>query len=125
MKHIAKRNLHAEEQGLNKNTDLCMDVKTYLRHDRRTQLDKAYNGVLMRDSDVHYNFVESASQSSGKHHPHVFEGRFINVSMHDDGTLQPNFRQLRMDQDFTVSRYAASVARELRMALEGLVKGSK
>lgn len=102
-----------------------MDVKTYLRHDRRTQLDKAYNGVLVRDSDVHYNFVESAPQTTGKHHPHVFEGRYINVSMHDDGTLQPNFRQLRIDQNFTVNRYAAGVAKELRMALSCFVEGSK
>lgn len=114
--------MHAEEQGFNKTTDLCMDVKTYLRHDRRTQLDKAYNGVLVRDSDVHYNFVESAPQTTGKLHPHVFEGRYINVSMHDDGSLHPHFRQLRIDQNFTVNRYAAGVAKELRMALGCLVE---
>lgn len=120
-----QKNLHAEEQELNKNTDLCMDVKTYLRHDRRSQLDKAYCGMLMRDSDVHYTFVESAPQTRGKHHPHLFEGRYINVSMHDDGTLQPNFRQFRIDKDFTVNRYAAGVAKELRIAFSGLIDGSK
>ena len=43
---------------LNCNTDLCVDVKTLLRSDRRTRLGKNYTGVLTRDAEEHYTFVE-------------------------------------------------------------------
>ena len=43
-----------EQQGWNKNTELCMDVKTYLRSDNRMKAGKNYQGVLRRD-DGTYN----------------------------------------------------------------------
>ena len=45
-------------KNLNGNTDLCVDVKTLLRSDRRTRLGKNYTGVLTRDAEEHYTFVE-------------------------------------------------------------------
>ena len=38
-----------EQQGWNKNTELCMDVKTYLRSDSRMKDGKNYQGVLRHD----------------------------------------------------------------------------
>lgn len=112
------------------NTLLCVDVKTKLKDDVLLEPGKNYNGVLRHDpveefGEDHFTFTETCNSSNKKCYPHVFEGRFINVSMHDDGTLQPNFRQFRMDKDFTVNRYAAGVAKELRKAFEGLIEESK
>ena len=46
-----------EQQGRNKNTELCMDVKTYLRSDSRMKDGKNYQGVLRRDDGTyHPNF---------------------------------------------------------------------
>jgi hypothetical protein len=42
-----------EQQGWNKNKELCMDVNTYLRSDRRMKAGKSYQGVLRRDVE-HY-----------------------------------------------------------------------
>ena len=44
----------SEQQGWNKNTELCVDVKTYLRSDNRMKAGKNYQGVLRRD-DGTYN----------------------------------------------------------------------
>ena len=39
--------------GWNRNTDLCVDVKTILRTDRVTKLGKDYTGVLTHDGEDH------------------------------------------------------------------------
>ena len=69
-----------EQQGWNKNTELCMDVKTYLRSDSRMKAGKDYHGVLRRDvtcEEFHYNevmtFVETTNQKRVKRNPHIYE----------------------------------------------------
>ena len=113
----------------NKNTELCMDVKTYLRSDKRLKAGKDYHGVLRRDvecEEFKYNerltFVETASKRMVKRNPHVYEGRYITVTRRDDGSYRPNFRPIPRDEDFSLERYAAAVANELMWALEGLVE---
>ena len=39
-----------EKQGWKKNTELCMDVKTFLRSDARMKAGKCYQGVLKRNT---------------------------------------------------------------------------
>ena len=86
----------SEQQGWNKNTELCMDVKTFLRSDARMQDGKNYQGVLRRDvtcEEFKYNetltFVETASRKTVKRNPHIFEGEYITVIRRDDGTYHP------------------------------------
>ena len=109
----------------NRNTDLCMDVKTFLREDRITQLGKDYPGVLRRDADDHYSFVETLPESpTGKRNPHVFDGKYITVTRRDDGSYRPNFKPMKVDTSFTVEGYANGVATEIINALTGLVEES-
>lgn len=100
------------------NTDLCMDVKTYLRRDTVAQPGKRYRGVLVRDDDSHYTFVEAAPTTVGKRNPHVFVGLYITATRRDDGSLRLNFKPLRMDDDFDVWDYADGVAREIVKAVD-------
>ena len=102
------------------NTDLCMDVKTLLRTDRVTKLGKNYRGVLMRDGEDHYTFLES-HPATQKRNPHIYMGKYINVSRADDGTLYPNFRPMKADGNFSLERYALGVYNELCVALGGLI----
>ena len=118
-----------EQQGWNKNMELCMDVKTYLRSDSRMKDGKNYQGVLRRDvvcEEFKYNevmtFVETTNQKKVKRNPHVFEGNYITVTRRDDGTYYPNFRPIHTGKGFNVQRYASEVANELLWALEGLVE---
>lgn len=107
-------------KGWNINTDLCMDVKTFLRTDRITQLGKDYAGVLTRDGQEHYSFIETLPWSM-KRNPYVFRGKYITITRKDDGSYRPNFRPMKVGKNFSVNHYAFEVYRELRQALTGLV----
>lgn len=121
---IPPTNRNKEQGCYNKkvNTDLCVDVKTFLRRDRVTQLGKGYTGVLTRDTEDHYTFVEMLPTTTGKRNPHVFTGKYITITRRDDGTLRPNFRPMKRDEHFSIESYAIGVMRELRDALIGLVE---
>lgn len=112
----------SNEQVWNHNTDLCMDVKTILRSDRVTVIGKSYPGVLTRDTDEHYTFIETVLAGVEKRNPQVFRGEFITITRRDDGTYRPNFRPMKVGADFSVEKYAAGVANELLWALEGLIE---
>ena len=111
-----------KEQGWHKNTNLCVDVKTLLRSDRRTKLNKNYTGVLTRDAEEHYTFVETQPSTGTKRNPHVFWGEFITITRQDDGTLRPNFKPIKKGAGWSVEGYAQGVCDELREALGCLVK---
>lgn len=111
-----------EEQGWNRNTDLAMDVKTFLRSDRITKIGKGYPGVLTRDREDHYRFIETLCPTAGKRNPHVFEGEYITVTRRDDGTIRPNFKPMKVDAEYNVDSYAIGVCNELRRALKGLIE---
>jgi len=122
MKKISKR--------LNKNTELCMDVKTYLRSDPRMKAGKNYQGVLRRDvecDEFHYNermtFIETVSQKRVKRNPQIFKGEHITVTQRDNGTYGLNFRDVHIEEPgFSVAQFATAVANELLWALEGLIE---
>jgi hypothetical protein len=114
-----------EQQGWNKNTELCVDVKTYLRGDARMRKDKNYQGVLTRDSEVHMTFVETSHEKREKRNPHIYEGEFITVTKRNDGSYRPNFRPVRIDKGFDLKHYVSGVGLELLWALEGLVEKSE
>lgn len=103
----------------NNNTDLCVDLKTRLRHDRIAVIGKNYPGVLRRDEECHYTFTEAAN--ADKRNPRVFEGKCITVTCRDDGTLRPNFRPVTIGADFNAATYATDVANEILWALTSLL----
>ena len=111
-----------KEYFLKTNTDLCMDVKTILHSDSIAKKGKDYQGVLTKDNDEHYTFVETIPAVAEKRNPQVYRGQYITITRRDDGTYRPNFRPVKMGAGFNVGRYAADVANELLWALEGLVE---
>lgn len=110
------------EQGWNRNTALCIDLKTVLRTDFITKLEKQYQGQLTRDSEDHFTFVETLPSTNGKRNPRVFNGQYITITRRDDGSLRPNFKPFKIKAGFSLERYAIGVSNELLWALEGLVE---
>ena len=115
-------------KGWQRNTALCVNLKTVLRGDSRMKAGKEYLGVLRRDVecedfyyDEHYTFVETLPWSM-KRNPHVFNGKFISVTRRDDGSLRLNFKPMRVGSGFSVERYALGVYNEICMALGGIVE---
>ena len=114
--------------GWHHNTHLGVNVKTVLNNDRVMKVGKSYLGVLKRDVEIdefrydeHFTFVETLPWSM-KRNPRVYNGRYISVTRQDDGGLRPNFKPLKMGEDFNLERYALGVYNELSIALGGLVE---
>lgn len=109
--------------GWFRNTDLCVDVKTFLRHDRIAKIGKNYTGVLCRDTDDHYSFVETATPVANAiiRNPHVFEGKYINVTRRmRDGHIRFNFKDVDFGGRFNPSSFAIAVMKEILKAFKCL-----
>lgn len=113
-----------------RNTELCVDLKTFLRKDVLMNPGVWYPGLLMRDlpkeeygfDEYHYTFIEALPSTAGKRNPRVFAGEYITITRRDDGSLRPNLRPMKVDENFSVDAYAMGVMNELRNALKGFVE---
>lgn len=108
-------------EGWHRNTELCCDVKTFLRSDCITKIGKNYSGVLTHDAEGHFSFVEVLPATAGRRNPKLYEGEHITLTRWNDGSIRLYFKKLKIDADFTVDSYAFEVANELRQALIGLL----
>lgn len=110
-------------KGWFRNTDLCMDVKTFLRHDRIAKIGKNYTGVLCHDKDDHYAFVETGLTAANANirNPHIFEGKYINVTRRmRDGHIRFNFKDVDFGGRFNPSSFAIAVMKEILKAFKCL-----
>ena len=110
--------------GWFRNTELCSDIKTYLCFDRIAKIGKVYKGLLRRDSDDHFSFFEcrcSASANAIIRNPHVFEGKYINVTRRlKDGHIRFNFKEVDFGGRFNPMSFAIGVMKEIIMAFKCL-----
>lgn len=126
MKKVFKCKSTAGSKNSNKprltniNTDLCVDIKTYLRYDRIAKCGKSYHGTLTRDSEDLFSFRETVA-AAAKRNQRVFYGKRITVTQREDGSLRLNFRPVTMGPGFDIAAYATEVANELLWALTSLV----
>ena len=109
---------------MNTNICLCVDLKTVLRTDLLPQPKKAYRGVLILEPDGQFFFHEAAQTPPPKRNPHLFEGRYITITLKDDGTYRTNFCPIKNDLTTMqgVQTYADAVHNELLTALKSLVE---
>ena len=128
-----EHSLETDEPERHRNTELGVNLKTFLRSDKRMLVNKEYPGILRLDSqadidefrccDPHMTFYEAASKSYVCHrNVHLYEGRHITCTKRLNGSLRLNFKNLKLDAAFSVDGYALEVANEIRNALKGLVE---
>ena len=114
----------AGNSGWFRNTELCSDIKTYLCFDRIAKIGKVYKGLLRRDSDDHFSFLEcrrSANANANIRNPHVFEGKYINVTRRmKDGHIRFNFKEVDFGGRFNPMSFAIGVMKEIIMAFKCL-----
>jgi len=109
-------------------TDLCVDLKLYTREPGRMDVGTYHGGVITRDNETHYTFIEDApveERTSGPRNPHVYRGRRINVNRRADGTLYPTFNRPRFTKGFTFQNFCREAAEELLMVAGLLGKKGK
>ena len=115
--------LSSAGSGWFRNTDLCMDVKTFLRHDRIAKIGKNYTGVLCHDKDDHYAFVETGLTAANANirNPHIFEGKYISVTRRmRDGHIRFNFKEVDFGGRFNPLSFAIAVMKEILKAFKCL-----
>ena len=114
----------ADNGGWFRNTELCSDIKTFLCFDRIAKIGKVYKGLLRRDSDDHFSFLEcrrSANANAIIRNPHVFEGKYINVTRRmKDGHIRFNFKEVDFGGRFNPMSFAIGVMKEIIMAFKCL-----
>ena len=111
-----------KEYYLNSNTDICVDVKTVLHSSKTAKTGRDYHGVLTRDNDDHYTFIETIPPATGKRNPQVFNGKFVTITRRSDGTYHPNFKPVNIGAGFNIRKYALGVCIEMTNALNGLIE---
>lgn len=112
----------AGNSGWFRNTELCSDIKTYLCFDRIAKIGKVYKGLLRRDSDEHFSFFECRPSANAIiRNPHVFEGKYINVTRRlMDGHIRFNFKEVDFGGRFNPMSYAIGVMTEILKAFKCL-----
>ena len=102
----------------NRNTELCVDLKTILTSDRKAKRFKDYRGVLTRDGREHYTFIEDAQERKlARRNPLVYKGYCINVTRRPDGSLQPHFRLPQYSKYYTFRDFCREAAEELLLVV--------
>lgn len=124
----AAQPLFEDHEGMNRNTDLCVNLKTFLLHDRVAQTGKGYDGTLTRDEEEHFTFVEASIKAVAtkvKRNPPVYQGQYINVNRASDGTCRPFFKRVCLNLVSDIEALANAIAEELVEAYQGLGQKSK
>lgn len=73
------------------NTEPCIDLKLLTVKPGRMEIGEMKSGMITRDADDHYLFIENAGKGKVPapifRNPGLFEGKCINVRKRADGTL--------------------------------------
>ncbi len=98
-------------------TEPDVDLKLITRSPGRMDVGQYKSGMLTRDGEEHYLFVENDMQkkqtTAEQRNPHVYEGRCINVNQKLDGTLYPTFNRPPYTQAFAFKHFCLAAAEEL------------
>lgn len=81
---------------MNRNTNLCVDLKTKMQEDILLTVGKCYRGVLTRDAEEHYLFEEEVHISGHrpKRNPKLFDGEFCSLVHMQNGKYQIHMKTI-------------------------------
>ena len=115
--HIAEAEREADQLlvDIHPNTESCVDIKLMTRQPGRMPLGEYLPGMLTRDGEDHFLFIENADKKRVVAHrnPRIYRGRFINVVRHADGSLVLTFNKPVLTADFSFRDYCLAAVQEL------------
>jgi len=98
-------------------TELDVDLKLFTLQPGRISEGEFLAGMLTRDSDNHFSFVQNATNKKkvvvNQRNPQVYKGSCINVNQQDDGTLYLSFNRPHYSESFTFKHFCLKAAEEL------------
>ena len=105
--------------GLYPNTELDVDLKLVTQEQGRMELGEYLDGMITRDSEEHFTFVENATEQrkAERRNPSIYMGQWINVKRRADGTVYPTFKRTKGIGAGKLGDYAVSTTCELLMVV--------
>lgn len=105
--------------GLYPNTELDVDLKLVTQEQGRIELGEYLDGMITRDSEDHFTFVENATEQrkATRRNPSIYMGQWINVKRRADGTVYPTFKRTKGIGAGKLGDYAVSTTCELLMVV--------
>jgi len=118
----AHKHFLAMTNKTNINTDLCVDIKTKLIQDHIAKKGKYYDGLLRRDSEYHFTFIETAPSPKGNRSPQVYKGDYITITRSKEGLLRINLKEVYITDDFSAEKFSEGVSGEIKSVIDNLVE---
>ncbi len=98
-------------------TELGVDLKLLTRQTGRMGIGQYKRGMLTRDAEDHYLFVENDTggkrQTAARRNRYVYVGRCVNVKRKPDGKLFTTFNRPPLTPEFTFRLFCLAAAEEL------------
>ena len=99
------------------NTEPCIDLKLITREPGRMEIGEIKSGMITRDGDDHYSFVENAAERKPRKtvtpNPCIFEGECINVRRRHDSTPYVTLKRPPYEGTDGFSWFCRKAAQEL------------
>lgn len=105
---------------MQKNTNLCVDLKTILQEDVLLNEGQCYRGCLTRDAEDHFLFEEEAHTTGHRHkrNPKLYDGKFVSLVHMQNGRYQVHMRTIDASESLDRKELAFKVYSELLHAFE-------
>ena len=97
-------------------THLCVDLKLLTRKRGHAPVGTCLSGVLKRDAERHFCFLENDSKKKGVNalrNPHLFRGTYVNVKKRSNGVLYLTLNGLNYKRGFSFRDYCQKVVEEV------------
>jgi hypothetical protein len=101
---------------MQKNVNLCIDLKTIMQEDALLNPGKCYRGVLSRTSEDQYLFEEETHKTTDRHgrrNPKLFDGHYVSLVHMQNGRYQVHMRTIDASAAINRKKLALSVYLEL------------
>ena len=79
---------------MQKNVNLCVDLKTVMQSDAHLVEGHPYKGLLTRDGDDHFIFEESCRRHQCPRNPKLFDGDYCSLVHMQNGKYQIHMKTI-------------------------------
>ena len=103
---------------MQKNVNLCVDLKTVIQSDAHLAEGQPYNGLLTRDGEDHYIFEESCRRHRCPRNPKLFDGQYCSLVHMQNGKYQIHMKTINASAIEDRNQLAFNVYSELLTAFK-------
>ena len=98
---------------MQKNVNLCVDLKTVMQKDALPIEGQCYTGVLTRDGEEHFVFEESCRKHRCPRNPKLFDGQYCSLVHMQNGKYQIHMKTINASSITDCNQFAFNVYSEL------------